>query len=186
VTFIDAPPADTSAGSLSSLLLPGLPRWWARSDRWVVIATCASLFAVGILFTVLIVSEVVSRYLFDFSISQADSIAQYLLVWFFLLGASLAMRDRAHVGFELLLRRMRPPLSTVAFIVAQAMTLTFFMIMLRSGLKVVPSSILEIEGATGVPLVWVMAAFPVGFVMLIYTQAATLVSVLRSQAERRT
>ena len=52
-------------------------------------------------------------------------------------------------------------------------------------MKVMPSAIGEVEGATGVSLAWVMAAFPVGFILLIYTQAATLVSALRPGGERR-
>jgi TRAP-type C4-dicarboxylate transport system permease small subunit len=165
--------------------LPGLPRWWAPFDRLVVKITGWVLFAVGIVFTVLIVMEVVSRYVFSYSISLADASAQYLLVWFFLLGASVALRERAHVGFELLINMLSGPPYLVLLIVGQLMALGFFVLMLWSGAAIIPSALEEVEGATGVSLSWVMAAFPIGFALLIYTQFAVFVSAMRSRGHMR-
>ena len=64
----------------------------------------ALLFVIGALFTGMIVLEVVSRYLFDFSIFFINGAAQFLLVWFFLLGAGLALREGSHVGVEFLIK----------------------------------------------------------------------------------
>src|SRR4051812_31405266 len=80
-----------------------LPLAWRSADRGIIRATEYALFAIGVAFTVMITLEVISRYLFSFSIFFVNAAARLLLVWFFLIGAGLALRHGAHVGFELLL-----------------------------------------------------------------------------------
>ena len=84
-----------------------LPPAWRRADRFVIEGTHVALFAIGMVFTLMIALEVVSRYVFSFSISFVNAFARLLLVWFFLLGAGIALRRGAHVGFELLLSKMK-------------------------------------------------------------------------------
>ena len=83
-----------------------LPPVWNSFDRMLIHSTSLVLFAVGAVFTVMVTAEVVSRYVLGSSIFFVNSGARLLLVWFFLLGAGIALRHNAHVGFELLVSRM--------------------------------------------------------------------------------
>src|SRR5207248_64605 len=85
-----------------------LPPAWGRIDGTFLQLTEYTLFAIGALFAIMITLEVISRYVFNFSISLVNALARLLLVWFFLLGAGIAMRRGAHVGFELVLSAMPP------------------------------------------------------------------------------
>src|SRR3982750_4055388 len=82
-----------------------LPAGWRTLDRGVLALTSGALFAIGAVFTVIVTAEVFSRYVLSHSIFFVNSGARLLLVWFFLVGAGVALRHNAHVGFELLVSR---------------------------------------------------------------------------------
>lgn len=156
-----------------------LPRSWRWIDRWVIDSTEVLVFVVGTMFTVLVSLEVVSRYVFNFSIFLVNSAARFLLVWFFLLGAGLALREGAHVGLELLLTRLSPRERQLARVTAQGLVLVFCLVMFWSGYRTLGPASHQMEGALGISLVWVMLAFPVGFLLLIYHQVTILVATMR-------
>ncbi len=157
----------------------GLPQAWRRIDVWIIRATEAIACLVGMTFTVLITAEVISRYLFNFSIFVVNAATLYLLVWFFMLGAGLALRQRGHVGFELLTTYLPPPLERVVYVIAQALIFLFFVAMFWSGYRALPSSMRQIEAAMQISYVWVMLSYPVGFALLLYHQAAMVVATFR-------
>jgi TRAP-type transport system small permease protein len=161
---------------------PLLPPAWRRVDGWVIRATGALACLVGVSFTVLITLEVVSRYLFDFSIFFINSAARFLLVCFFLLGAGLALRQGAHVGLEILLARLPAPAARAMLLVAQLLVLLFAGIMLWSGIRALAPAMRQVDSALGLSLGWVMLAFPIGFGLLAYHQLVLLVLALRRPA----
>jgi len=152
----------------------------------VLRATEALACMVGIAFTVLITLEVVSRYLFGFSIFFISSAARFLLVWFFLLGAGLALRQGAHVGLELLVDRLPRAQARAAALLAQLLVLAFFVLMLWSGWTALGPAARQVDSALGVSIIWVMLAFPVGFLLLIYHQVTLLFATLRGRSPDET
>ena len=101
-----------------------LPPAWRALDRLLLQATSIALFLIGAVFTVMVTAEVVSRYLLSSSIFFVNSGARLLLVWFFLMGAGVALRHNAHVGFELLVSRIhgakRRAVLTIAYACSQS------------------------------------------------------------------
>ncbi len=158
-----------------------IPAFWQRLDNFVLSATRAILVVIGSLFTVMIFLEVGSRYLADFSIFFINGAAEFLLVWFFLLGAGLALREGAHVGVEFIVNAVSRRVGRVLHAVAQALTLVFLCQMLWSGSLALEGSWQQTEASTGLSLLWVTLAFPVGFALLIYHQIAIFVSVARTR-----
>ena len=161
-----------------------LPPAWRRADRWLLRATEALACLVGVAFTLLITLEVASRYLFGFSIFFISSAARFLLVWFFLLGAGLALRQGAHVGLTLLADRLPRAPARVVALLAQLLVLAFFVLMLWSGWTALGPAARQVDSALGLSIVWVMLAFPVGFLLLIYHQLVLLFATLRGPAPR--
>lgn len=156
-----------------------LPRVWLVVDGLIVNLTKAVLVAVGGAFTILVTTEVLSRFLFDTSISQTNALARFLLVWFFMLGAGLALRQAAHVGLDSLSRRLSQFYRNCLYALAQALMLVFFLELLWGGYVAYLASLSQVEGSLGVSLAWVMAAFPAGVLLLIYHQAVLLADFLR-------
>jgi len=158
-----------------------LPAAWRRADRWVLRATEAAACLVGVAFTALITLEVVSRYLFQFSIFFINSAARLLLVWFFLLGAGLALRQGAHVGLEILVGRLPRAQARIWAVIAQLLAMLFFALMTWSAWRALGPAARQVDSALGLSIVWVMLAFPVGFVLLIYHQLVLLAGTLRAR-----
>ena len=104
----ELPDADGASKLRVAAQMASLPVPWRQVDRVILKGTEVTLFAIGVLFTAMVTLEVISRYVFSFSIFSVNAAARLLLVWFFLLGAGIALRHGAHVGFELLLSALPP------------------------------------------------------------------------------
>ncbi len=156
---------------------------WQSIDNVVVRATEYGVFAIGILFTVMITLEVISRYVFSFSIFFVNSAARLLLVWFFLMGAGLALRHGAHVGFELLLSALAAPKRRVVVLTGEFLGLLFFAEMVWGGLYALPAASRQIEPGLGVSLVWAFLAIPVGFALLAYHMVLLIVVELKQRPQ---
>ncbi|MEJ8571540.1 TRAP transporter small permease [Microbaculum marinum] len=156
-----------------------LPRGWSSLDRGLLKTTRIVLFVVGSLFTLMISLEVVSRYAFGFSTFFVSAAARFLLLWFFMLGAGLALRVGAHVGFELLLRALGPRRRRILQTVINVLALVFFAEMVWGGVLALGPAAMQMDSALNVSLVWAFLAVPVGFVLLIYHVVVLMVTGLQ-------
>lgn len=156
-----------------------LPPKWECLDRITVRATEFILFAVGMLFATMVSLEVTSRYILNFSIVFVNAAARMLLVWFFLLGAGLALRYGAHVGVEFILVRLAPRRRRLLLFIAQSCAIIFFIEMVWSGLYSLGPALTQTEPGLEIPLFWGFLAIPVGFVLLIYHMLVLVVVGLR-------
>lgn len=156
-----------------------LPSKWQRFDRIAVRVTEFILFVVGSLFATMVSLEVTSRYVFNFSILFVNAAARMLLVWFFLLGAGLALRHGAHVGVEFLLARLTPRGRRLVFFIAQSCAVIFFIQMVWSGVYSLGPALNQTEPGLEIRLFWGFLAIPVGFALLIYHMLVLMVVELR-------
>lgn len=160
-----------------------LPRPLALIDRITVRATEWLLVLTGSVFTSMVTLEVISRYVFGFSIFLINAAASVLLIWFFLLGTGLALRFGAHVGFELLVNMLRPRPRRRVRIVMQVLALLFFAEMIVAGVVALGPASTQEDPALMVSLVWGFLAVPVGFTLMFYHMAIMLIGELRTPAE---
>jgi TRAP-type C4-dicarboxylate transport system permease small subunit len=145
-----------------------LPAAWRRLDVAIVSSTQWALCVAGALFAIIITVEVLSRYVLGFSIYVTNALSRLLLVWFFMLGAGIAMRHGAHVGFELVLSRM-PTRGRRATILAGLFCAAVFSLqMLYAGVAALGPAWRQTEPGLGIPLAWPILAIPAGFALLLY------------------
>ena len=152
---------------------------WRAFDRGLLRVTSVALFVIGALFTLMVTAEVVSRYVLSFSIFFVNSGARLLLVWFFLLGAGVALRHNAHVGFELLVSKLHGARRRNVLTIAYLCSLAFFLEMIWGGLYSVGPALPQNEAGLGISVVWFVLAVPAGFALLAY-HALVLLRVLWS------
>lgn len=185
----DRPMPDAAADSDS--LDPGriaaqrlvLPPAWRALDRLVVRGTEIAVCAIGGLFTILIVVEVLSRYVLKFSIMFVNAGSRFLLVWFFTVGAGLALRHGAHAGFDLLVTKTAANHRRRVVVAAQLLALLFFLEMLWAGVHSLGAAWTQVEPGLEISLVWGFLAIPVGFALLVYHLAVLMAATLRRGAE---
>lgn len=73
---------------------------WVTHALELVIVLCLAVMAA------LVFGNVVLRYVFDSGIAVSEELARLLFVWLIFLGAILASRQHAHIGFDTLLKRL--------------------------------------------------------------------------------
>lgn len=83
----------------------------------MLIVACLALMAV------LVFGNVVMRYAFNSSIAVSEELSRLLFVWLIFLGAIVASRQHAHIGFDGLVRRFPVKWKKVVIVVSAALML---------------------------------------------------------------
>ena len=127
---------------------------------------------------VVIVQEVVRRFVLNFSSAWGEEAARYAFIYLGWIGAAYAVRERAHIRFDIVIGRVGPRAKAALYIFAELATITFACIALYWSLHTI-RQLLQFDGATPVLRVnkaWFEAAVPIAFALVIYR---SLQSILR-------
>ncbi|PXW94025.1 TRAP-type C4-dicarboxylate transport system permease small subunit [Sphaerotilus hippei] len=83
----------------------------------VLIAACLAVMVV------LVFGNVVLRYAFNSGITVSEEVARWLFVWLTFLGAIVALRERGHLGTDMLVGRLGPLGKKVCLVIGQVLML---------------------------------------------------------------
>ncbi|WP_347712150.1 TRAP transporter small permease [uncultured Fretibacterium sp.] len=93
-------PADsTKAESAVLLICLKLLEFIDKISRWVLIVNM-------LLMTLLVVFQVLTRYLFSYSIAWADEVSRLTFVWAMFLAIPHGLKTGVHVGIDILVRKL--------------------------------------------------------------------------------
>jgi TRAP-type C4-dicarboxylate transport system permease small subunit len=134
----------------------------AAVNRWVEYL----LSAIGILMALVVVIQVVSRYLLNHSLFWSEELARYILVWLTFLGASAAYYRKAHPGIDLLSSRMGPRLCRLNGIIVHLISLCFFLVMIYYGVGFSLFVRTQTSPALSLPMWMIFAIIPVSGLLL--------------------
>lgn len=79
-------------------------------------AVCAFLMAAMV---VLVFGNVVLRYFFSTGLLISEELSRWMFVWMVFMGAVVVMRERGHMGTDMVVVRLPPKLQRVCLVVAQ-------------------------------------------------------------------
>jgi C4-dicarboxylate transporter DctQ subunit len=155
-------------------MLDLLSRGLNRLAEWVTVVLLATL-------TLLVGVQIAGRFLFGYSIFWSDELARFLLVWAAFLGMSVGVRRESHPAVDSLVRTLPPGGARVAFGVAVACSLLFFLVMVGYGTLLVQRTWLQRSPSLGLRMGLPYLAVPVaGLLMSLHTTAV----VVRGEATR--
>ncbi len=80
------------------------------------------------LMTVLIFGQVVFRYVIQHSLSFSEELARYLFIWITFLGASVAIRDKAHIKVSLFVNLIKSEKVKKVFLILADLLSAFLLI----------------------------------------------------------
>lgn len=83
----------------------------SRFEQVLVAGNRAVIFLMMAVMATLVFVNVITRYVFTFSIIWAEEVSQYLMIWIAYLGAGLAVREGRHVAIEMFQDRLPSALS---------------------------------------------------------------------------
>ena len=99
--------------------------------RGFEILIAAALAVMGIL----VFGNVVLRYVFNSGIAVSEELSRLLFVWLIFLGAVIASAQRAHIGFDTLVRKSPPWLRKILVLVTGLLMLVACGIFIQGGWK---------------------------------------------------
>jgi TRAP-type C4-dicarboxylate transport system permease small subunit len=135
--------------------------------HWLGFAT--ALVAGGILavMTVLVFLTVIYRYFLLAPISWGEELSRFLFIAVSMLGAAIAMKDRAHFTITLLSKRFAPLLRSYLELGIALATTVLFCIVIREGWGLVMLNRNQESPALGVPMSVPYVAVPVGAMLML-------------------
>ncbi|SFE85547.1 TRAP transporter small permease [Roseivivax sediminis] len=137
-----------------------LERIFVRANAWAVILILGAM-------PLIVGANIALRYLTGHSLSWADEAARYLMIWMTFVGAGLALRMGAHVAITNLqdaLPGRGQQILRGALVIG---LLIFFGFMVSVGIEYAQRMQYQMTPALRVPFLYVYAAMPVGFSLLI-------------------
>ena len=114
---------------------------------------------------VLVFSAAIMRF-FGTPLIWSVDVAQLLFIWLCFLGATKAMREKAHIGIDLLVRRLGHRRRLMVEIAVTAVVLVFLALLAVEGTKLTLMNRQRLFGDSGLSYAFVTAAVPVGSLML--------------------
>ena len=137
---------------------------------------CESL--TGLLLVVmiaLIFTQVLTRYVFDYSISWSEELTRYLFVWMIFLSLNLTIRDNLPIRIDLIDQFLPKKAKRMIDIIVMILSMFTFIVFAYSAYMFMLRGVLSTSPALGLPLYIAYAAMPVGFILSII---ATIHSLL--------
>jgi TRAP-type C4-dicarboxylate transport system permease small subunit len=136
-----------------------------RFDRLFVRANRALIGVLMIAMFGLVLTNVVTRYGFGFSLSWSEEVARFLMIWVTFLGAGLALREGRHVAIELVQDRLPEAQRRVLRTALAGLILIFLGVLVVLGAQFVVFGWNKVTLATQMPRGIPYLAIPIGAFM---------------------
>lgn len=149
-----------------------LVEWWAV----LLLVAMVAIVCFGVFF----------RYVLNSSLTWYDEFASYLLVWLTFYGTVVADYRRRHIGFELLVDKLRPAARKVVDVAAELAVLGFQFVLCYYGW--VLTERMGDETAISLPWVkvtWINSVLPITGGLLLLISTARLVGMLTGKTNKQ-
>lgn len=127
------------------------------------------LAVASLLFTSLLVfTQALLRYGFHTSLYWSDEVARYAIIWFVFIGASIAVREKAHATVDAVTILLPAKLQKVCSILANVLGLTFCFIVILAGSDTI-ANVLKFGSVTpslGISMAIPYLALPAGATLM--------------------
>lgn len=154
-----------------------------RVERAFVAVNGAVLVLALMAMTLILGWNVAGRYLTGNSLTWADEVARYAMIWVTFLGAGLALREGAHAAITNAQEALPTQGQRVLRGIILLLLFGFFGFMVWVGLDYMARMSVQKSAALRVPMKWVYAAMPAGFALLIVHLALIAPRYLRAGLE---
>ncbi len=139
------------------------------------------------LMLIIIFTQVVTRYIFNYTFDWSEESARFLFVWTVFLGSALIIGEKGHMAVKLLSDKLKNTLAgAVLNIFIQLCSLVFISILIVQGSKMSRVMMFQTSPALGIPMGYVYSIIPVtGILMLLYFIKDIISIISRAKALSR-
>lgn len=147
-------------------------------------ALAGVLIALTIVMVLTVTWQVATRFLLNSPSSYTEELATYLLLWISLLGAAYALRQRAHLGIDIVTARLAPAAQRTARVISYGVVALFALVALVIGGGILVSVTFELgqrSAAFQVPVGYVYLVLPLSGLLMMYYSAVGAWETLRGE-----
>jgi TRAP-type transport system small permease protein len=149
----------------------------SQAEKYIGIALLAAI--VGLVFVAAIMR------FFSYPLIWSVDMAQLLFIWLCFLGANRALRQRTHLGVDMLIRRLPYRTRLIVELGLAVVVIAFLLALAIEGTQLTILNHERLFGDSGIPYAFVTIAVPVGCVFLALTVVLNTIEALR-QTEPKT
>lgn len=124
--------------------------------------------------------QVLARYIFHNSLSWSEELGRYLFVWMTFFGTALALRQRAHVALDSLIKLFPNWLNRIIVVLGYIAMIIFSSVLTYDGFAMFRLGSRQVSAAMQIPMIWVYYALPISCILIIFYLCKNLVDDIRS------
>ena len=122
-----------------------IPRPLLRAIEWLLVAL------LGVM-VVLVFGNVVLRYGFNSGITFSEEVSRFLFIWVVFVGAVLTLRDNAHLGVQMLTKKLPLGGKKICKLVSDVATLACCVLLSIGGWQIIKLNMVNIAPISGIPI----------------------------------
>lgn len=144
----------------------------------------AERYALLIFYTMLVITmaiEVVRREVFAYSSIWGEEIVRYSFIYLAWIGASAAVKERAHIRIDVIFNYLSPRIKALLYIFGDLVMLAVAVVAVWWSMETVAVSwkFGSVTHGLRLPLVWFLLAVPIGFSLMIFRLIQSLLRDFR-------
>ncbi|HSU44475.1 MAG TPA: TRAP transporter small permease [Casimicrobiaceae bacterium] len=134
-----------------------------------------------------IVTEVIRRFVLDFSSLWGEEAARMAFIYLGWVGASYGVKERAHIRFDIVTAKLSPRLAGCVLLFSELATLVFAGFALYWSLNTIGTMLRfdALSPALRISQAWFQAAVPLGFAMMVVRVIQSALRDIRNLREGR-
>lgn len=132
------------------------------------------------LIVVLSFAQIVSRYVFSFSISWAQELVTFLLVWLVFMGCCMGLRDNEVAALTIVVDKLSPTQKKLARITVQVLLIVFCVVGIVANREVIANMWNKKSSILRMNLGYVSLAFSVSNVIIIFNSILDIASNVKA------
>lgn len=135
---------------------------------------------------IIMVYQVVMRYVFSNANSWSEELARYLFIYDVMIGASIAIRRNSHLQIDMLINLLSAKTRSVFTIVTTLVGMVFLGFLLNYSLMLCQTGGRTMSAGLGIPMSIPYASVPIGIVLMLLTSVEIVlknVAALRDNGE---
>ncbi|MBU2944684.1 TRAP transporter small permease [Shimia thalassica] len=146
-----------------------------NAERWLLL-----VFYVMLVITMAV--EVLRREIFSYSSIWGEEIVRYSFIYLAWIGASAAVKERAHIRIDVLLHYLGPKVKALVYIFGDLVMFAVALVALYWSFEtvLVSAKFGSVTDGLRISKVWFLAAVPLGFSLMIFRLVQSLLRDLRS------
>ncbi len=128
--------------------------------------------------SVIIFIQVVSRYVFNNSLTWSEEVGRYVLIWITFLGASIGVKKYSHIGIDFLYEKLTLKNKTILDLIIVLLGLLLSFIMLYYGWQLAYMARFQKSSALLIPMTIPYAALPVSGLLIFIHYLNELIKIV--------